>query len=58
VFVIVLLDAQNRVLATEELFLGTLSQTSVYLREVVKVALRHNALVVPSLSLSDRAMSG
>ena len=43
VFVVVLLDAQNRVLTTEELFRGTLTQTSVYPREVVKVALRHNA---------------
>jgi DNA repair protein RadC len=46
VFVVVLLDAQNRVLATEELFRGTLTQTSVYPREVVKVALRHNAASV------------
>jgi len=43
VFVVVLLDAQNRVLATEELFAGTLTQTSVYPREVVKVALQWNA---------------
>jgi DNA repair protein RadC len=43
VFVVVLLDAQNRVLAIEELFVGTLTQTSVYPREVVKCALRHNA---------------
>ena len=43
VFVVVLLDAQNRVLVSEELFRGTLTQTSVYPREVVKVALRHNA---------------
>ena len=35
--------SQNRVLATEELFRGTLTQTSVYPREVVKSALRHNA---------------
>jgi DNA repair protein RadC len=46
VFVVVLLDAKNRVLATEELFRGTLTQTSVYPREVVKVALRHNAAAV------------
>jgi DNA repair protein RadC len=46
VFVVVLLDAQNRVLATEEIFRGTLTQTSVYPREVVKVALRHNAASV------------
>lgn len=43
VFAIVLLDAQNRLLAVEELFRGTLTQTSVYPREVVKQALRHNA---------------
>jgi DNA repair protein RadC len=43
VFVVVLLDAQNRVLAMEELFAGTLTQTSVYPREVVKVALQRNA---------------
>jgi DNA repair protein RadC len=46
VFVVVLLDAQNRVLATDELFRGTLTQTSVYPREVVKLALRHNAASV------------
>ena len=43
VFVAVFLDAQNRVLAVEELFRGTLTQTSVYPREVVKRALHHNA---------------
>ena len=43
VFVVLLLDAQHRVIAVEELFSGTLTQTSVYPREVVKIALRHNA---------------
>jgi DNA repair protein RadC len=43
VFVALHLDAQNRLLAAEELFRGTLTQTSVYPREVVKHALRHNA---------------
>lgn len=43
VFVVVLLDAQNRVLTCEEMFRGTLTQTSVYPREVVKVALAANA---------------
>lgn len=43
VFISLFLDAQNRVIATEELFKGTLTQTSVYPREVVKAALRHNA---------------
>ena len=42
-FYCVFLDAQNRVIAAEELFRGTLTQTSVYPREVVKHALRHNA---------------
>ena len=37
------LDAQNRVSTIEELFRGTLTQTSVYPREVVKRALHHNA---------------
>ena len=43
VFIVVLLDAQNRVLSFQELFRGTLTQTSVYPREVVKVALAANA---------------
>jgi len=43
VFMAIFLDAQNRVLAAEELFRGTLTQTSVYPREVVKRALAHNA---------------
>jgi len=46
VFLAVLLDAQNRVLACEELFRGTLTQTSVYPREVVKCALAHGAAAV------------
>lgn len=43
VFCVVFLDTQHRVLAVEELFRGTLTQTSVYPREVVKRALAHNA---------------
>ena len=46
VFLAVLLDAQNRVLVCEELFRGTLTQTSVYPREVVKCALKRNAAAV------------
>ena len=46
VFLALMLDAQNRVMASEELFHGTLTQTSVYPREVVKCALRHNAAAV------------
>ncbi len=43
VFIVLLLDAQNRLIAAEELFRGTLTQTSVHPREVVKLALAHNA---------------
>jgi len=40
------LDAQNRLIVALELFSGTLTQTSVYPREVVKKALHHNAASV------------
>jgi DNA repair protein RadC len=46
VFMALFLDAQNRLLESEELFRGTLTQTSVYPREVVKRALHHNAAAV------------
>jgi DNA repair protein RadC len=46
VFVCIQLDAQHRVIAIEELFRGTLTQTSVYPREVVKASLRANAAAV------------
>jgi len=46
VFFVLFLDAQNRVVTTEEMFSGTLTQTSVYPREVVKRALHHNAASV------------
>lgn len=45
-FVVLFLDAQNRLIASCELFRGTLTQTSVYPREVVKKALQHNAAAV------------
>lgn len=46
VFAVVFLDSQNRVLATEEMFRGTLTQTSVYPREVVIEALTKQAAAV------------
>jgi DNA repair protein RadC len=46
IFVVIFLDARNRVITTEEMFRGTLTQTSVYPREVVKAALKHNAAAV------------
>lgn len=46
VFVCLWLDAQHRVIAIQELFRGTLTQTSVYPREIVKAALKANAAAV------------
>ena len=43
VFMVLLLDAQNRLITAVELFRGTLTQTSVHPREVVKLALSQNA---------------
>jgi DNA repair protein RadC len=46
VFVVMFLDAQNRLLRMEEMFRGTLTQTSVYPREVAKRALALHAAAV------------
>ena len=46
VFVALFLDAQHRLIAMEELFRGTLTQTSVYPRELVVRALHHHAAAV------------
>jgi len=46
VFMVLFLDAQHRVLESEEMFRGTLTQTSVYPREVVKRSLFNNAAAV------------
>ena len=43
VFAALFLDGQHRVIQYTEMFRGTLNQTSVYPREVVKEALRLNA---------------
>ena len=43
VFAVLFLDAQHRLIVLEELFRGTLTQTSVYPREVVLRALHHHA---------------
>lgn len=67
VFVAVFLTSQNRVIKVEEIFRGTLTQTSVYPREIVKLALAHNAASVifahnhpsgePNPSQADRALT-
>lgn len=45
-FVVLFLDVKHRLISKEEMFRGTLTRTSVYPREVVKAALRHNAAAV------------
>jgi DNA repair protein RadC len=46
VFVCLWLDAQHRVMKTQEAFKGTLTATAVYPREIVKAALAANAAAV------------
>ncbi len=46
VFCVLFLDAQHRIIALKQMFRGTVSQTSVYPREVVKEALSVNAAAV------------
>jgi DNA repair protein RadC len=46
VFGVLFLDSRHRVLASEELFRGTIDSTSVYPRELVRRALTHNAAAV------------
>lgn len=67
-FAVLFLDVKNRLLASEELFRGTLTQTSVYPREVVKAALAQNAASIilahnhpsgtPEPSEADRTLTG
>lgn len=66
-FAVLFLDVKNRLIASEELFRGTLTHTSVYPREVVKAALAHNAGAViiahnhpsgtPEPSAADRTLT-
>lgn len=46
IFAVVFLDSANRVITIEKMFSGTLSENSVYPREVVRRALFHNAAAV------------
>lgn len=43
VFLVLYLDNQHRLIARETVFLGTINEVSVYPREIVKLALHHNA---------------
>ncbi|WP_055137456.1 RadC family protein [Pseudomonas corrugata] len=67
VFALLLLDSKLRVIAFREIFRGTLDAASVYPREVVKIALEHNAAAAilvhnhpsgdPEPSESDRILT-
>lgn len=46
VFALLLLDNQHRVIQFVELFYGTLDSASVWPREIVQIALKHNAAAV------------
>ena len=46
VFSVVFLDNRHNLLAIEDLFFGTVDSASVYPREVLKAALKHNAAAV------------
>ncbi|WP_145543721.1 RadC family protein [Yersinia frederiksenii] len=46
VFIVLWLDNQNRLLAQETLFTGTINSTTVHPRELVKSAMKHNAAAV------------
>ena len=63
VFSVLWLDAQNRLIVIENIFFGTLTQTSVYPREVVRRGLLHNAANVtfahinlPVLNIGPRSI--
>ena len=59
VFAVAFLDAQNRLLTLEELFRGSLTQTSVYTRDVVKRALDvHAAAVILAVDALSRTTPG
>lgn len=46
VFIVLFLDNQNRLIACETVFKGTINEISIYPREIVKLALKHNAAAV------------
>lgn len=45
-FEMALLNSQNKLIATKTLFVGTINESAVFPREIVKVAIDHNALTV------------
>ena len=46
VFAVLLLDSQNRLIAYQELFYGTIDTASIHPREVLRCAIEHNAAAI------------
>lgn len=46
VFMVLFLDNQNRLIYKEKMFFGTINQTAVHPREIVKQALKYNAAAI------------
>lgn len=46
VFSVLFLDNQNRLLKSDNLFYGTVNQTNIYIREIIKAALLCNAAAI------------
>lgn len=46
VFMVLFLDNQHRLIKQEKMFLGTINEASVYPREIIKEALRCNAVAI------------
>lgn len=67
VFAVIFLDSQNQVLQYKEMFYGSIASTSVYPREIARLALRLNAAAVicshnhpsghPEPSAADRTIT-
>ncbi|CAD7774160.1 RadC-like JAB domain protein [Candidatus Methanoperedenaceae archaeon GB37] len=67
IFKVIFLDGKNQIIAIEDLFKGTLNQSSVYPREIIKSAIKYNAAGVifvhnhpsgnPEPSLSDKEIT-
>ena len=67
IFKVIFLDGKNEIIEIEDLFKGTLNQSSIYPREIIKSAIKHNAAALifvhnhpsgnPEPSLSDKEIT-
>ena len=54
VFAVLFLDNRHRLIEIEEMFRGTIDGAQVHVREVVKAALRHNAVAIDMICAKIR----